>query len=323
MIEKTSTLTGNLLIGCVILFSALIFSSARADETQRKFLPLTSASGGNANSTRQFIPIRSLKREATTIKMIALNGSTANKTWRLSDMKSKATPMQHAMKKEVPDNIKLAMATGRLPRMDDNHTQIPRAGDKQEMIAAALAPVMELHKNAQQAQEDESTDIRDAGKAIAEKLPAAIQDAVDEAIAHVWPVADAHYRISSPYGYRKHPVTGKHSFHAGIDIPAPMGTNVLAAVDGNVAAVGEHPRLGRYVKVTHNDGTYSLYGHLQKWNTQRGKAVKAGDVIGKVGSTGRSTGPHLDFSIRRDGKSFNPMTVLSNILDEKKLALNK
>lgn len=325
MTGKTSSMMHNLLMGVMILFTALVFSSARAaDMRGGQFLPLgqkgSVAAGITMRGGQQFMSLRSQQRNETARPAIALNGGKSGRTWKLNNLRD--TP-RIAKAKSVPDEVKLVMATGHLPRVGEQ-VEAANTGEKREMIAAALAPVIEAYTREPVAgEEDIDTDIEDAHAALAASLPSGVQQAVDKALSYVWPVADAHYAISSGYGYRKHPVTGKRAFHAGIDIPAPAGTNVLAAIDGEVTGVGEHPRLGRYVKVSHADGTYSLYGHLQKWQAKQGDAVKAGDVIGKVGNTGRSTGPHLDFSIRRDGKPFNPMTVLAGVLDQKKLALNK
>jgi hypothetical protein len=326
MQKKLTTTRSNLLTGCAILLVAFVATSARAADQGGQFLPLHAKSTVGAvispKTGRQFLPLRNAAREGTPNKMIALNGGAgaSGGSWHLSELRN--TP-RIAKAKEVPDDVKLAMANGCTPYAAQKAEILPKVGEKQEVIAAALAPVMEAHRQQQIEEENIDTDIEDAHEALAASLPDAVHEAVDKALAYVWPVADAHYRISSPYGYRKHPITGKQAFHAGIDIPAPAGTDVLAAVDGEVTGVGEHPRLGRYVKISHEDGTYSLYGHLQQWKTKMGRIVKAGDVIGKVGSTGRSTGPHLDFSIRRDGKPFNPMQIFAGILAEKKLALNK
>lgn len=131
-------------------------------------------------------------------------------------------------------------------------------------------------------------------------------------VNHQWPVdTAATQRISSPFGMRKHPVTGKRSFHAGIDIATKRGTSVLASADGVVELTTRHRNLGNYVKIRHRDGSYSMYGHLTKWLVRKGEQVAAGETIGTVGSTGRSTGPHLDYSLRINDKPVNPMKFLT------------
>lgn len=128
---------------------------------------------------------------------------------------------------------------------------------------------------------------------------------------HQWPVDPATaQRVSSPFGYRKDPFTGERAFHAGIDIAAAKGTNVLASAEGVVNSVGTHPRLGRYIRIDHHTGEYSLYGHLSAIHVEAGQKVTTQQVIGAVGSTGRSTGPHLDYSLRRNSKPIDPLKVL-------------
>lgn len=142
-----------------------------------------------------------------------------------------------------------------------------------------------------------------------------------EKLQHSWPI-DENVKsiISSKYGYRTNPVTGKYSFHNGLDIAAPKGSAVIASERGKVTDTGKHKNLGNYVKLSHNDGTYSLYGHLSKITTTKGKNVRRSQKIGEVGSTGRSTGAHLHYSLHRDGKSINPIAYLKHN-DKKAIAL--
>lgn len=123
-----------------------------------------------------------------------------------------------------------------------------------------------------------------------------------------WPVAATEAgTVSSGFGWRRHPVTGKRSFHAAIDIAAPKGSPVLATTAGTVAATGRHPRLGRYVMIRYRDGSVGTYGHLDSIRVRADKAVKPGQIIGTVGDTGRTTGPHLDYSLEVDGRKVDPL----------------
>ncbi len=117
-------------------------------------------------------------------------------------------------------------------------------------------------------------------------------------------------RLTSTYGYRKDPFTGAKSFHTGIDLAIPLGTPVKATLDGKVAATGYSPVYGNYVIITHDGGYQSLYGHLQSIGTRKGASVVQGAIIGKSGSTGYSTGPHVHFSVYKNGKTINPLSVL-------------
>ncbi len=117
-------------------------------------------------------------------------------------------------------------------------------------------------------------------------------------------------KISSFYGSRPHPFTGKMSFHNGIDIAAPVGTDVFASASGTVSQTGYDPVLGNYVVIEHSGGFYSIYGHLSKTLVLLDKIINTGNVIGKVGNTGYSTGPHLHFEIRKKGVSQNPLKYI-------------
>jgi murein DD-endopeptidase MepM/ murein hydrolase activator NlpD len=114
------------------------------------------------------------------------------------------------------------------------------------------------------------------------------------------------YRFTSAYGVRVNPVSGNVSMHQGIDLAAPEGTEVYAAADGVVTEIGENPIYGIYVIITHQNRMTSLYGHLQKTETVLRAAVRSGTLIGRVGSTGQSTGPHLHFELRQDGRALDP-----------------
>jgi murein DD-endopeptidase MepM/ murein hydrolase activator NlpD len=114
------------------------------------------------------------------------------------------------------------------------------------------------------------------------------------------------YRITSRYGVRDDPITGLVSMHQGIDLAAQEGTEVFSVADGVVSATGFDPVYGNYVIIKHSNNWTSLYGHLQVIETVLRSEVKSGNLIGRVGSTGQSTGPHLHFELRQDGKSFDP-----------------
>jgi len=114
------------------------------------------------------------------------------------------------------------------------------------------------------------------------------------------------YRVTSRYGIREDPFTGNLSMHQGIDLAAPEGTEVFAVADGTVTAAGFDPVYGNYVILSHSNNWKSLYGHLSVIETVLRTDVKSGNLIGRVGTTGQSTGPHLHFELRQDGKAFDP-----------------
>ena len=124
----------------------------------------------------------------------------------------------------------------------------------------------------------------------------------------IWPVAG---RITSAFGWRRDPFgSGRREFHNGIDIAARMGTPIRAAMGGRVSTTGFDHVLGNFVIITHPRGYRTLYAHMSRISVRQGAFVGAGERIGYVGSTGRSTGPHLHFTVFRQGSVINPRTVL-------------
>lgn len=113
-------------------------------------------------------------------------------------------------------------------------------------------------------------------------------------------------RISSCYGYRTDPITGKRSYHRGIDIAVAEGTDVLAAMDGTVKASAYSDVGGHYVIIKHENGTESYYGHLQKRTVAKGDIVRQGERIGLSGNTGVTTGPHLHFQLTYNNRTVDP-----------------
>ena len=118
-------------------------------------------------------------------------------------------------------------------------------------------------------------------------------------------------RVSSPYGTRFHPILKTYRMHSGIDYAAPTGTPIMAPADGVVSFAGVKGGYGNAIMLNHRKGMETLYGHMSAFvsGVSAGKSVKAGDVIGFVGSTGRSTGPHLHYEVRINGQIVDPSTV--------------
>ncbi|MEZ0361653.1 MAG: M23 family metallopeptidase [Hydrogenobacter sp.] len=117
-------------------------------------------------------------------------------------------------------------------------------------------------------------------------------------------------RITSLMGWRKNPFGRGYEFHSGIDIEASTGSRVRATADGVVEFAGRYADYGKAIIIKHPSGYLTLYGHLSQIDVKGGQRVKAGDVIGRVGSTGRSTGPHLHYEVIKDNKPVNPLGFL-------------
>ncbi|GAB4338707.1 MAG: M23 family metallopeptidase [Candidatus Abyssubacteria bacterium] len=125
-------------------------------------------------------------------------------------------------------------------------------------------------------------------------------------IPSINPVAWEDAWISSGFGYRTDPINGKRRFHEGCDIVAPRGTPVIAPADGVVRFAGWRDGMGRMIEIEHGFGYVTVYAHNDKLLVKRGDEVRRGQLIGRVGSSGRSTGPHLHYEVRLNGRLVNP-----------------
>jgi murein DD-endopeptidase MepM/ murein hydrolase activator NlpD len=121
--------------------------------------------------------------------------------------------------------------------------------------------------------------------------------------------------ITSGFGYRRDPFNGRAAMHSGIDFKGPIGSPIFAAAEGRVTFAGRKGGYGNAVEVTHPNGMMTRYAHLSRIDVRPGQLVKAGATLGGLGSTGRSTGPHLHFEVRISDRAINPRPFLETAPD--------
>jgi len=138
-------------------------------------------------------------------------------------------------------------------------------------------------------------------------LSRGLGSAISIARGFLWP---ARGRVTSGFGFRQHPIFGTREMHTGIDIGAPTGSPVLAARAGRVTVAGYESGYGRLVVINHGDGVTTWYSHLSVIAVRVGQVVEYGEMVGQIGSTGFSTGPHLLFEIRVNGRPLDPLKYL-------------
>ncbi|AKH43369.1 murein DD-endopeptidase MepM/ murein hydrolase activator NlpD [Altererythrobacter atlanticus] len=145
-------------------------------------------------------------------------------------------------------------------------------------------------------------------------------NALEQSLSSIPQVMPAdHNAISSGFGYRRDPFTGAAAMHSGLDFGGGYGAPIHAAAQGKVSFVGRRSGYGKVVEISHGNGLMTRYAHMSRWKAKVGQKVAPGDIIGAIGSTGRSTGPHLHFEVRINGRAVNPRPFLEtapHVLEE-------
>ncbi|MCO1601557.1 murein hydrolase activator EnvC family protein [Desulfosporosinus nitroreducens] len=176
---------------------------------------------------------------------------------------------------------------------------------------------LEQNQKAQQAAFDEIDRLEAESKALTEKIrklqatQAGKGSPSGNGTISTWPVP-GYYEITSPFGWRTHPITKKRSMHTGTDVGAPTGTKLHAAGAGVVIMAGWNTAYGNMTIIDHGSGISTLYGHQSRLDVSEGQSVEANQVIGAVGSTGWSTGAHLHFEVRVGGNPTDPLQYFPN-----------
>lgn len=218
----------------------------------------------------------------------------------LADMAAQAEGEKNSVEALVADKQNQLLST----ENQINNTQMD-IENQQEEIEAQKHLVAELEEIERKRKAEEERKRKEAEQ---RQQQAQIQNY--DGGTFMWPLP-GNYRITSPYGDRLDPFTGQTVYHNGIDIGASTGTEIHAAYDGEIAWAYYSTTAGNWIGIDHGDGLYTIYMHASALLVSEGDKVSKGDVIGLVGSTGRSTGPHLHLSIRKNGSYVSPKDYLN------------
>ena len=274
-------------------------------------------------------------RQAVTQAKADLEQSRQGQQETLAQQQSQQAQLQ-AQQAEVDRLIQEITA-----QSDVYARQIEQLEDSQDAVAQQIAQAEATYQKqlaAEKAAAEQAAQKAAAEKAAAEKAAAAAKAAAEKAdqqkqqtssssgggstssgsqssqttasaSGFLWPIASSH-RVTSPFGWRTHPITGRQHLHGGIDIAAPNGTPIMASKAGVVVISQYGSSYGNYVVISHPDGTRTLYAHMSQRNVSAGDTVRQGQTVGLVGSTGSSTGNHLHFETWTGSSSssrVNPM----------------
>jgi len=198
----------------------------------------------------------------------------------------------------------------KLSEVRDLETKKSTQQSSLESIKGDREEKLDLIKSTQEALKDALDEMEKESKALDELIRRKSANSKAKGTGQlIWPLP-GYSRISSEYGWRMHPILKTRRFHDGIDIPAPSGTGVKSADSGTVIYVGWQNGYGKVVIVDHGAGITTMYAHLSSQLVSDGQEITKGETIGKVGSTGWSTGPHLHFTVRKDGSPVSPHSYL-------------
>jgi murein DD-endopeptidase MepM/ murein hydrolase activator NlpD len=184
-------------------------------------------------------------------------------------------------------------------------------GTDGEMLSAADVSWISRNKRDEVMKEGLET-LANAADAQDESLQGLVHHLEDQSarLVHTPSIAPSHGWITSTFGYRQSPYTGEREFHKGLDIAGRMGTPIFAAADGEVIYAMQKKALGYAVKIRHGYGVETVYGHMEETTVKPGQTVKRGQQIGLMGSTGRSTGPHVHYAVVVNGKGVDPRNYI-------------
>jgi murein DD-endopeptidase MepM/ murein hydrolase activator NlpD len=188
-----------------------------------------------------------------------------------------------------------------LDKSEFNYSEDPAMGGPHELVNGKHQNLTDLQLAIDEISENISQERMELGLLENVMLDKDLKQSLDP---KGWPVKRGY--ISSSYGYRSDPFTGKKVFHKGVDIPAAMGSPIHALAAGMVIYSGDRNGFGNMVEIDHGNGYLTRYAHISKLVVETGDRIDQDQVIAEIGSTGRSTGPHLHLEMFKDGRRFNP-----------------
>ncbi|MBI4634675.1 MAG: peptidoglycan DD-metalloendopeptidase family protein [Deltaproteobacteria bacterium] len=241
----------------------------------------------------EFLKKQTVEQKAEIENLVAKIDNFANRMQELQQFDRKIRIMANLEKNRDKQQL---LGIGGPIGGDDRLKSKLDIGDR-ELIASMHSEVGKLNEQAskQKGSFKELLDFLKEQKSILATTPS------------IWPVGGW---VTSEFGHRSSPFGGEKELHRGIDVATRLGAKVLAPADGIVADVSYHSDMGNEVRIDHGRGIITYYGHLSRHAVSQGAAVKRGDVIGYVGSTGRSTGPHLHYTVSLHGVPVNPRRYL-------------
>ena len=291
------------------------------------------ASGAASRANVRTVPMRHLATAAALASLMLLGAGAAIGYWLSSsvDTLPAAASADERPRAAFPFTVEqLGAISGRLFKLESQAMQLgkrigilqkdeaqPPAPGKKPGSGGPMLPPRPAIPGLEEVSSAEDLDALEEQLSRIEQQIAAVSDAAAQRSLDLMrvptriPVLGA--ELASRFGNRSDPFTGRHAFHAGLDFSARHGTPILAAAGGTVVYAGYRSDYGNMVEIRHGNGLSTRYAHASKLLVRQGAVVAPGDTLALVGSTGRSTGPHLHFEVLRDGEQTDPKRYLAGL----------
>lgn len=241
------------------------------------------------------------QEQAALQKMLNDNEKMLRDMAELSNLEKK---LRRTLIRDV-DNSKLAGGTDEAAETTESGRYLGQGGPKEKLGTSELKSLLEVQN------QNISQMIAERKSSVSELLQViGGQSGTMAAFPDKWPVQGG--EISSPYGSRVGPIEGGYEWHQGIDIAVDFGAPVYASAAGKIEQAGWNGGYGRYVRINHGNGYESAYGHMSSLAVEAGQQVAKGEIIGFVGSSGYSTGPHIHYEVLVDGQAVDPYYMLKS-----------